>query len=224
VLALAFDTSTAAVTVALCEWASGGAVRVRAMNDTTDRRHAEFLAPSIAGVLAEGGAVARDLDLIVVGAGPGPYTGLRVGLATAHAMADALGVLVHGVCSLDAIAWAAGLTEPFVVASDARRKEVYWARYDSYQTRAGEPQVGPPEDAAAAGLPVVGEGSALYPAVLGGPREPLLPSAVALAEVAAHALSEGRSLPIAEPLYLRRPDAREPAAPKKVSQPLMADQ
>src|SRR5581483_6963522 len=112
VLALAFDTATAAVTVALCSLSPDGAVHTRAVTDVTDRRHAEFLAPSIAGVLAEGGAAVTDLDLIVVGVGPGPYTGLRVGLATARAMGSALGVEVRGVCSLDAIAWATRREEP----------------------------------------------------------------------------------------------------------------
>jgi tRNA threonylcarbamoyladenosine biosynthesis protein TsaB len=226
VLVLAFDTATAAVTVALCEWTPGGGAIMCATTETVDkRRHAELLAPSIATVLAEAGVAQHDLSVISVGVGPGPYTGLRVGLATADALGNALRIPVHGVCTLDAIAWDSGRTEPFVVATDARRKEVYWARYDSADRRAsgpdGEPAVGPPADAAAAGLPVLGEGAALYPEVLGKPAGGMRPSAVAIAELTVARLGGGHGgLPLlpAEPLYLRRPDAREPGPRKKVTQ------
>jgi tRNA threonylcarbamoyladenosine biosynthesis protein TsaB len=152
--------------------------------------------------------------------GPGPYTGLRVGLATAHAIGNALRIPVHGVCTLDAIAWASGLTSPFVVATDARRKEVYWAQYASFSSRVSGPEVGPPAEAAAPGLPVLGEGAALYPAVLGEPSAHLLPSAQAIAELTVTRLNGDPGLPLLppEPLYLRRPDAREPGPRKKVSQ------
>ena len=177
-LVLAFDTATAAVTVALYEWLPGDTVYARAsVRGAIRQRHAEILTPSISQVLAEAGAVPGDLRAVAVGVGPGPYTGLRVGLATAHALGNALRIPVHGVCTLDAVAWATGRQEPFVVATDARRKEVYWARYDSCSSRVTEPAVGPPSDAAEPGLPVHGEGAALYPAVLGEPGEPLLPSA-----------------------------------------------
>ena len=217
-LVLAFDTATAAVTVALQEWSPGEGTRLRAATNTVDRRHAEILAPSIAAVLAQAGATRAGLSAIAVGVGPGPYTGLRVGLATAHALGAALRIPVHGVCSLDVIAWASGLSTPFVVATDARRKEVYWARYDSARVRAGDVAVGPPADAAAPGLPVLGEGAALYRDVLGPPAGPLLPAATALAELAVTRLAgaDGPPLLPPEPLYLRRPDARLPGARKKV--------
>jgi tRNA threonylcarbamoyladenosine biosynthesis protein TsaB len=226
VLVLAFDTATAVVTVALYEWAPGERPHLCASVEALDRRrHAELLAPSIATVLAEAGVAQRDLSVISVGVGPGPYTGLRVGLATADAFGNALHIPVHGVCTLDAIAWASGRTEPFVVATDARRKEVYWARYDSADRRAtgpaGTPQVGPPADAAAAGLPVLGEGAALYPEVLGESSEGARPSALAIAELTVARLKGGPGgLPLLppEPLYLRRPDAREPGPRKKVTQ------
>jgi tRNA threonylcarbamoyladenosine biosynthesis protein TsaB len=223
VLVLAFDTATAAVTVALYEWAPGEAIRMCAAVESVDRRrHAELLPPSIAAVLAEAEVTPADLSAVAVGVGPGPYTGLRVGLVTAHALGAALQIPVHGVCTLDVIAWAGGRDEPFVVATDARRKEVYWARYDSARSRVTEPAVGPPADAAAAGLPVIGEGAALYPDVLGaaGEPSPLLPSATALGELAVNRLaggSGGPSLLPPEPLYLRRPDARAPGPRKKVT-------
>ncbi|MQY07559.1 tRNA (adenosine(37)-N6)-threonylcarbamoyltransferase complex dimerization subunit type 1 TsaB [Actinomadura macrotermitis] len=224
-LVLAFDTATAAVSVALYEWTPGEGVRSRAVaEEAGTRKHTELLVPAVAAVLAEAGAVPADLSAIAVGAGPGPYTGLRVGLVTARAMGEALKIPVHGVCTLDVIAWASARQAPFAVATDARRKEVYWARYASAAERTTAPAVGPAADVLAGaegGLPVIGEGAALYPDVLGtsglGP-EPLLPSAAALAEVAIARLAgrKGPDLLPPEPLYLRRPDAKEPGPRKKV--------
>src|SRR4051794_25447480 len=94
-------------------------------------RHGEMLAPGIERVLAEAGASAADLTGIAVGVGPGPFTGLRVGLVTARTLALVREIPVHGVCSLDVLAAEAidrGMEE-FVVATDARRKEVYLASY-----------------------------------------------------------------------------------------------
>lgn len=221
-LVLAFDTATAAVTVALFEWAPGEAMLPRAAADAVDaRRHGELLAPAIAGVLAEAGAAPADLSAIAVGVGPGPYTGLRVGLVTARALGEALRIPVHGFCTLDVIAWASDREHPFAVATDARRREVYWARYDSARVRATEPAVGPPADVRAEldGLPVIGQGAELYREVLGpGDAEPLLPSATALAELAVTRLAGGMGPPLLrpEPLYLRRPDAKAPGPRKKV--------
>ncbi|EST29859.1 hypothetical protein N566_21805, partial [Streptomycetaceae bacterium MP113-05] len=124
-LLLALDTATPAVTVALHD-----GERVLARADQVDaRRHGELLLPSVDRVLREAGRKVTEVTDVVVGVGPGPYTGLRVGLATAEAFGAALGAPVHGLCTLDGIAFAAGLDTPFVVATDARRKEVYWARY-----------------------------------------------------------------------------------------------
>lgn len=219
-LVLAFDTATAAITVALYEWTPGeGAVPRGAAEAVDRRRHTELLTPSIAKVMAEAGAAPDDLSAIAVGVGPGPYTGLRVGLVTARSMGEALSVPVHGVCTLDVIAWATGRDEPFAVATDARRKEVYWARYDSFRARGTDPAVGPPS-AVPQGLPVVGEGAALYPDVLGDSgHEPLLPTAGALAELAVARLAglKGPDLLPPEPLYLRRPDAKEPGPRKRVT-------
>src|SRR3954471_2765897 len=149
VLVLAFDTATAAVTVALSEWSPGRSPRMRAESKVVDRRrHAEVLAPAIDTVLGEAQVDRSELSAIAVGVGPGPYTGLRVGLVTARSLGAVLKIPVHGVCTLDALAWESRRTEPFVVATDARRKEVYWARYDSATVRVDGPSVGPPGDAA----------------------------------------------------------------------------
>jgi len=125
VLLLGLDTATPAVTVALHD-----GTRVLAEATMAGRhRHAELLAPAIAQVLADAGADRADLTAIAVGVGPGPYTGLRVGIVTARVLGAALGIPVHGVCSLDVIAADVQLPR-FLVATDARRREVYWARYD----------------------------------------------------------------------------------------------
>ncbi|MGH3355595.1 MAG: tRNA (adenosine(37)-N6)-threonylcarbamoyltransferase complex dimerization subunit type 1 TsaB, partial [Nocardioidaceae bacterium] len=124
-LLLAFDTATPAVTVALHD---GRDVLAR-HTEVDAMRHGELLAPGIATVLERSGVNRRELTDVAVGVGPGPFTGLRVGLVTARTLGLVLGVRVHGVCTLDVLAAESGLTEPFVVATDARRKEVYWASY-----------------------------------------------------------------------------------------------
>lgn len=140
-LLLALDTATPAVTVALHD----GDDVVASSSQVDARRHGELLLPAIDRVLAEAGLKVDALTGIVVGIGPGPYTGLRVGLMTADAFGLALGVPVHGVCTLDGLAYAADLEGPFVVATDARRKEVYWARYaDSVPASPTPPSTGPP--------------------------------------------------------------------------------
>lgn len=156
---------------------------------------------------------------VVAGVGPGPYTGLRVGLVTATTFGSALGVPVHGLCTLDGLAYASGLEGPFVVATDARRKEVYWARYASPRERIGEPAVDRPADIAeqVAGLPVVGAGGLLYPEAFPDTRGPEHVSAAALASLAAEKLAAGEEFLPPLPLYLRRPDAQVPKNYKVVT-------
>lgn len=223
-LLLAFDTATPAVTVAICEPAGAG-VRVRAESASVDaRRHGELLAPSIQNTARDAGVTLADLTHIAVGVGPGPYTGLRVGLATAHALADALGIDCHGVPTLDALALASRRGAPFIAASDARRKEVFWARYADAVTRTTEIAVDRPADIDTGGLPVIGQGAALYAEVFSRDTTdpagfaPLYPTAAALGEFAVRALVAGEKLADPRPLYLRRPDARVPGTPKRVRQ------
>jgi tRNA threonylcarbamoyl adenosine modification protein YeaZ len=218
VLLLAFDTATPAVTAALHD-----GERVLAESTVVDaRRHGELLVPAVDRVLTTAGRALGDVTGIVVGTGPGPYTGLRVGLVTAVSFGDALDVPVHGVCTLDGLAWAAGeagLDGPFAVATDARRKEVYWARYDGPRRRVGEPAVDRPADIAdvVGGLPAVGAGAALYPEVFADHRaDPAHQSAGALAALAAHRLAAGEPFEPVRPMYLRRPDAQVPAGYKAV--------
>ncbi|MEV0774719.1 tRNA (adenosine(37)-N6)-threonylcarbamoyltransferase complex dimerization subunit type 1 TsaB [Streptomyces sp. NPDC050428] len=216
-LLLAVDTATPAVTVALHD----GVSVLAAESQVDARRHGELLLPAVDRVLAEASLTLDAVTDLVVGVGPGPYTGLRVGLVTAAAFGSTLGVPVHGLCTLDGLAYAAGLDEPFAVATDARRKEVYWARYADSRTRLTEPAVDRPADIAAglAGLPVVGAGGALYPHAFPDARGPEHQSAAALASLAAGRLAAGDHdgfLP-ALPLYLRRPDAQVPKNYKVVT-------
>jgi tRNA threonylcarbamoyl adenosine modification protein YeaZ len=215
---LAFDTATPAVTVALHDGAS-----VIAQESAVDaRRHGELLAVFIDKVLRNVGAGRGDLTAIAVGTGPGPYTGLRAGLVTARVLGSALEIRTDGICSLDVIAadaCAAAAGSEYLVATDARRREVYWARYTAAGERANGPHVGRPADLPA-GLPVAGAGAEQYPDLGGGaaaPIPPRYPSAARLAALAAARLAAGAAPNPAEPLYLRRPDAREPGKPKRVT-------
>ena len=169
-------------------------------------------------MLAQAGAGPAELTAIVAGVGPGPYTGLRTGLVTARVLGAALGAAVHGVCTLDVIASdavAAAAGRPFLVATDARRREVYWARYSPAGERLSGPGVAAPASLPD-GLPAAGEGPLAYPGLLGEPIAPRFPSAATLAGLAAARLAAGEALLPPEPLYLRRPDAREPGPPKSV--------
>ncbi|WP_432134977.1 MULTISPECIES: tRNA (adenosine(37)-N6)-threonylcarbamoyltransferase complex dimerization subunit type 1 TsaB [unclassified Streptomyces] len=214
-LLLALDTATPAVTVALHD----GTDVVASSSQVDARRHGELLLPAVDRVLAEAGTGLDAVTGIVVGVGPGPYTGLRVGLMTADTFGLALGVPVHGVCTLDGLALASDLDGPFVVATDARRKEVYWATYADARTRLTGPAVDRPADIAerVAGLPAVGAGALLYPDTFPAVHEPEHVSAAALARLAAERLAAGAELEAPRPLYLRRPDAQVPKNYKVVT-------
>ena len=195
--ALVIDTSTPAITVGLVR--DGELIAERVVID--GRRHGELLAVGLREVLLAG-----DPDEVIVGVGPGPFTGLRVGIMTAAAFADARSLLVRGVCSLD------GLAAPSTaVVTDARRKEVYWAVYDDAGLRIEGPHVTTPAEARERiTVPhIVGDGAQLYGfATSDEPRYPLVSRLAQVTDV----------LPLT-PLYLRRPDATEPGAAKKVTAP-----
>ena len=203
---LALDTATPAVTAAVVR-RDGSARAVLAERVTVDARaHAERLTPNVLAALADAALTMADLDAVVVGCGPGPFTGLRAGMATGAAYGHALGIPVYGVCSLDAIGVCT--TGDTLVVTDARRREVYWARYRDGVRTAG-PAVnapadvdagtarqvaGPPELAGLFGLPVC---------------EPVHPTPAGL--VATVADWSGNPVPLVA-LYLRRPDATPLAA------------
>jgi tRNA threonylcarbamoyl adenosine modification protein YeaZ len=213
VLLLAMDTSTPSVGCAL--YGPAGPLAERCPVDQF--RHAELLAPALADLLA--GAV-EAVHAVAVGAGPGPFTGLRVGLVTAAALADAWQVPTYTVCSLDALAAGHRHDQPLAAITDARRREVYWAVYDRSGHRVPGPDVGRPADVArqlaAAGVRrIAGAGALAYAEAFAAfdvcPDGPY-PTAVAVAELAwPRAAARAPADPLV-PLYLRRPDARPPAA------------
>jgi tRNA threonylcarbamoyl adenosine modification protein YeaZ len=215
VLLLAFDTSTPAVTVAVLHDNDvvGSSCEVDA------RRHGELLAPGIAAALSAAGVGLPEIDLVACGNGPGPFTGLRVGLVTARTLAHSLGIPAYGVCSLDALAAAVG--GDVLAATDARRREVYWALYADGMRVSG-PAVDRPGDLAgqlsAYGGRRVGHGVALYPDQLGQLEgaAPLYPAAEWVGRLVLRTLQGGGTPDPVAPLYLRRPDAEIPKAPKAV--------
>ncbi|HET9253803.1 MAG TPA: tRNA (adenosine(37)-N6)-threonylcarbamoyltransferase complex dimerization subunit type 1 TsaB [Pseudonocardiaceae bacterium] len=225
-LVLALDTATSAMIAGLVRLAPAhepaGAPQVVAERATeTTRAHAELLMPSVRGMLASAGVPMRDLDAVVCGAGPGPFTGLRVGMVTAAALGDALDIPVYPVVSLDAIAHRAGGDSPLLVITDARRREVYWARYDCDPgkgcVRVDGPHVGRPDELPLEGVArVAGAAERLTcparPPVV-PPRHPDPAALAALA--AARVRSHAPPAPLT-PLYLRRPDAEEPGPRKLV--------
>lgn len=167
---LAIDTSTSRTCVAIIE---NGAVVYSGFKDGATAH-----GPSLPALVQEALAIS-DVDEVVVGMGPGPFTGLRVGIAFAHSFALARALPVRGVCSLDAIA--AQIQEAdFIITVDARRKEVYWARYTN-GARVGEPAVSFPADVT--GAPIHAD---------------LFPDMNSLVNLTGD---------ITEPIYLRRPDA-----------------
>lgn len=203
---LAIDTS-AGTAVAIVD--SAGIVRCERF-ETDTMRHAEVVGRLIVDALAAAGCTAEDVEAVAVGMGPGPFTGLRVGIAAARAFAFGRGIRTLPVVSHDAVALDAlehGHAPGLVVVTDARRRELYWSAYNGLD---------------AAGLPERSDGPGLAkPAELPHPHRPRLVaesvSAGALGRVAARLLAAGRDFAADEPLYLRSPDVTLSAGPKRVT-------
>lgn len=193
---LGIDSATELVSVAVYDESGGmGGLILAERNGIGPMQHGELLAPTIHEALAQAGIAGRDLTAIAVGVGPGAYTGLRVGLVTARTLGLVWSLPVYGICSLDVVAFAARHTG--VVTIDARRKELFWATYDE-GVRLDGPFVTRPDDVPA-DVAVIGLAHPLA------------------ADLARCLADEGAELLDPEPLYLRRPDAQVPAAPKRVS-------
>lgn len=199
---LAIDTS-AGTSVAVVDRDAG----VLASRDSADTRgHAESIGTFIAECLVEAGVSVEQLSAVVAGVGPAPFTGLRVGIAAARVFALGADRPAIAVASHDALAF--GLSEPTLVVTDARRREVYWSLY------------GPPD---ADGLPVRLEGPALskpdaLPTPAGFVRsEPATVSAATLGLLAEAMFAHGRAFADPAALYLRSPDVTLSAGPKRVS-------
>lgn len=210
-LVLAVDTATPAVTAGVVDLDPEGLTHTLGSRVTIDARaHGELLTPHVKEALDEAGKTFADLDAIVCGSGPGPFTGLRAGMVTAGALGQALNKPVYPVSTLDAIAADHPEVHQLLVVTDARRREVYWARYEN-----GRRILGPAVD-----KPVELEGMAVELVVgaelLKCQVEPWSPSPAGLVKAAAHLF--GETPPPLTPLYLRRPDAVEPGARKRVTQ------
>lgn len=210
-IVLALDTATEVTSVAV---ASDGQVLAQRGHHGA-RQHAEVLVPLIDDVLRGASLSRLDLTDVAVGVGPGAYTGLRVGVATANTLASVLPVRLHAVCTLDAMAAAASPgNDEFIVVADARRRELFWARYDANASCLEGPRV----ESAAAVVErwrdhcVVGAGGTALADGFRHPVEPSLPDGRWLGTPRARALL-ANPVPVAHPVYLRRADVT--VSPKK---------
>lgn len=209
-LVLAIDTSTPDLIVGIVDASTGTTRAQRIIEDT--REHNEQLTPTVQAALADAHLTFADLGAVVVGCGPGPFTGLRVGMVSGAAFGDALGIPVHGVCSLDAIARGIDFssTPRVLVATDARRREIYWATYTNGTRTAGPEVIAPgllklPHEVDVISIPEhLGE---KLPEALGGVDKLSLMPLPAHLVAAADLTATPESL---VPMYLRRPDAKEP--------------
>lgn len=200
---LAIDTSTPAVIAGVVRRYDDGRIETLAQCIAVDAHaHAELLTPNVIAAVGESGLTFTDIDAVVVGCGPGPFTGLRVGMATAAAYGHALGIPVHGVCSLDAIA--RQTSGAVLVVTDARRREVYWARYRD-GVRVHGPDVAAAADVDTDAVQWVA-GSAEHRALFHLPETgPEWPDPAGLVA----AVGDWAGTPaVPVPLYLRRPDAK----------------
>ncbi|WP_394215327.1 tRNA (adenosine(37)-N6)-threonylcarbamoyltransferase complex dimerization subunit type 1 TsaB [Brachybacterium vulturis] len=227
---LGIDTSGAVSTAVARGELTGPAPEIlQVRSDERSRHHDEVLLDLIEGTLRAAGVERGDLTGVVVGRGPGPFTGLRVGLVSARSIAAVLGVPLHGLSSLDALAHQAlaalgPAQERSVtvgVALDARRREVYHARYRRESsgeiTRTAEPAVHTPAEVAGELIAcdvLVGSGTGIYPELLPATMDLVHVDAGHLILAAAALRGRGEDLSSTEPMYLREPDAARPTARK----------
>ena len=203
---LAIDTS-AGTSVAVVDRDLG----ILAQADEADtRRHAEVIGTLIERVLAESGAAPGELSDVVAGMGPGPFTGLRVGIAAARAFAFGIGKPVVPLISHDALAL--DLIQPLLVVTDARRREVAWSSYAAGDELGLPVRVGGPRLAIPAELETDVEGYSSYLR-----RDAATIPAGPLGMLAERLFAAGRGFGPSEPLYLRPPDVTLSSGPKRVS-------
>ena len=203
---LAIDTS-AGTSVAVVDRDAGVLAE---LIETDTRRHAEVIGTLIQAALDEAGIAVTDLSGVAVGMGPGPFTGLRVGIAAARAFALGIGRPVVPVVSHDGIAF--GVADPILVVTDARRREVYWSTYSGTDAQ---------------GLPIRVDGPGLTPPDALAEVVPRFEtyrrvdadvvSAASLGLVAELLYLHKRPFASNEALYLRSPDVTLSAGPKRVS-------
>lgn len=218
---LVIDTS-ANTSVAIYDQTAGSVLAERHSERGNDQT--ETLASYVQETVQESGVNGKDLAGIIVGTGPGPFTGLRVGLVAARTFSYVWKVPLHGAMSLGALAHRVkhelAPTTDFLVATDARRREVYWARFNAAGQLQDGPHVGPAGDLPA--LPVHGVGAGLYAealteagAIVSETSNQWLTPAGDLAPQALADLAAGVDLSSTAPLYLRESDAKVPAFMKQ---------
>ncbi len=208
-LVLALDTATPTLVAGVARWSPDGTEVLAERAVPSGTRHAELLTPAIRGALEDAGVALAGIEAVVTGLGPGPFTGLRVGVVTAAALADARGLPVVGVCSLDAVGSGAR-----TVVTDARRKEVYWAAYDAAGDRIAGPGVVRPEEL---GRPGPFTGDPAFADRLDAPVARAEVTTAGLLRAATPQLVDPSSAAPLVPLYLRRPDAVPPTSTKAVT-------
>ena len=172
------------------------------------RGHTERIGELIAAVFAEAGATPAQVTAVVSGVGPGPFTGLRVGMAAAQTFAAARNVPLFSLCSHDAVALAAletGAAGTVRVVQDARRREFFVSEYSGLDW---------------AGVPVRSAGPFLV-AQTDWREQPgdVLPTTIpagALVQLAARKLASGGQFEADHAMYLRAPDVQQPGPPKRV--------
>ena len=202
---LAIDTS-AGTSVAVVDL-DAGILAEESVADT--RSHAEVIGTLIQAALTAARVAPQELSGVVAGMGPGPFTGLRVGIAAAHAFALGIGRPVVPVVSHDAIAL--GIERPSLVVTDARRREVAWSRYDAPDELGLPVRVAGPELASPSDLETVVEGySTLFR--IDAPTV----SAGSLGMLAERLYAAGRPFASPDALYLRAPDVTL-STPKRVT-------
>jgi len=185
-----------------------GIIAERSSSDT--RAHAEVIGTFIKEALAEAGVPAADLHGVAIGMGPGPFTGLRVGIAAGKAFALGSGKPAVRVISHDAVAY--GSTEPILVITDARRREVYWSTFSGSDEVGLPVRTGGPAICAPADLATVVPDFDRYRRV-----DVAEVSGGAVGMLAEMMYFNGRTFAPDEALYLREPDATIPDALKRVS-------
>ena len=189
---LVIDTATSRTSVGLFD----GAIPLFAGRHDGATEHGEALPRLVEGALEVAAELGKEIKEVVVGMGPGPFTGLRAGIAFAQVFAHARKIPLAGICSLDGIV--SGVSGEYIVATDARRKEIYWAKYDSGK-RITEPRVSLPDEVKVLGLPVYGEGAEKYG--FEADIDLIYPHPLFL--LAATAWADN----VHEPIYIRKPDA-----------------
>lgn len=242
---LAIDTATSSISAAIarCDqptppelatdtWHAGNCEILAEVTQISGRSTAALMIPSVEALLGQAGVSRSQLTSIAVGLGPGPFTSLRVGVMFAKAMGWALGIPVVGACSLDVIArtvpWVDDASQEYLIGMDARRREVYWAKYRA-GIRIHGPAVAPAAQAEAANpgtpwwqppLATIPAAATLAQWVVQTPQQDLLTICQNVVSMrqwaepdqdgAAIGATLTQTLHFPEPLYLRRADATPP--------------